>query len=139
VPDGAAEEIGAAVRGYFAGARAAAYGGLYLDRSDGTVVVLVTRDAARHLAAVRRLAPVWGALARVRTVRWSLAELVAAVAKVTGGDGFSTVAVDEQHNRVRVGLPADTPAARAAVLRRLAPGERAMVTFHAGTVELVAR
>jgi hypothetical protein len=118
----------AEVRGYFAGARRASFGGVYIARRDGTLVVLVTAGAARHREALRRRVP-RPDLLRVRTVRWSLAALTRAAAKVVRAGGFSGVGPDERANDLWVGLAHDTPAARARVLRALAPEERAMVRF----------
>jgi hypothetical protein len=136
VREDAGHEIAAAARAYFRGDLRSAFGGVYIDHDSGDTVVLVTRDAARHLAALRSRVTHADRL-RTAPVRYALADLDRVAAELTARLGslhaaaadVTSLGANERTNVVDVNLGADTPAARSAVLAALRPADRAMVRF----------
>jgi hypothetical protein len=126
----AGQEIAFAARRYFSGARASAFGGVYIDHDTGRTVVLVTRDAAAHESALRARVSEPDRLT-VRAADHALADLerVADAVGTAGGDVLGA-AVDERANEVDVNVARDTPAVRAAVARLVRPGELPALRFH---------
>lgn len=137
--EGAAREIGAAARSYFTGDLETAFGGMFIDHTAGKTAVLVTRDAAKHLAALRQRIDNDDRLS-VRTSKFSLAQLDDIVAVLTANANrlaaadaaFTTAGVTENENVVDVALLADSPTARQQVLNLLNPADRAAVRFGPG-------
>jgi len=124
-----------AVTAYFAGSAAPLFGGSYPDGA-GRTVVLVTG----HIDRVRAdLAGVThhGAPVLVRSARFPLARLVAIVDTLTlrvealRADGalIASVSVDEEANRVVVGMEKVSSTARAVVLSAVARSDRSAIAF----------
>lgn len=135
----AARDIAAAARAYFDGTLEAAFGGVFIDHETGTTVVLLTRDEAKHTAALRERTQHDDRLG-VRTARFSLAQLDGIVATLTdnaaalssAGASFANAGVSEPENMVDVALIDDAPATRRQVLSLLSPADRAAVRFGPG-------
>lgn len=128
-------EVDAVITTYFTDPAAARlYAGSYLD--EGRTVVLVTGDVERVRAALRARLPGDDSIV-VRKAQFSLTQLDRIVAELSqrvetlrgSAVAITSVAVDEQANRVVVGLQEDTRHARSAVTAELSPADRLAVTY----------
>ena len=134
--DEAGHEIASAARGYFKGDLSSTFGGVYIDNATGKTVVLVTRDAAKHLAALRGRVSHADRLS-VAPVRYALADLDRVAAELTAkmsallsaGASITSLGANEQDNVVDVNLERNTPDTRAVVSGALASPDRAMLRF----------
>lgn len=111
------------------------YAGSYLD-GEGRTVVLVTDDVERVRAALVARLPDDDSVV-IRQARFSLAQLDRIVSMLSprlvalqgSGVAVTSVAVDEQANRVVVGLLEDTDKARSAVMAELPPADQLALTY----------
>jgi hypothetical protein len=129
-------QVDEVITAYFTDPMAARlYAGSYLD-DQGRTVVLVTGELEEVRAALLAQLPSDDAV-RVSQVRFSLADLDRIVDALSqglngpreSGVAVTSVAVDEQANRVVVGLLEDTKRARRTVLALLPPADQHAVTF----------
>lgn len=123
--DVAGTQINAVTRRYMAMRQADLFAGAYLDHAaGGLMTVLVTGDRARHEGALRRQVNDPSRL-RVVQVAHSERELTAVQERLAlaeeklarAGVRIAYTALDVVRNRVTVGVPAATPAVRAAISR----------------------
>ncbi|HVF04287.1 MAG TPA: S1 family peptidase [Frankiaceae bacterium] len=126
--EAAAREIQHAARAYFKGARAGVFGGVYIDQETGKTVVMVTRDAAEHAAALRARTN-HGDRLTTRVVAFGLSDLTRVADALIATSGVSYAHADELANHITIGLAQDSPAARSALLASLAAADAKMVRF----------
>jgi hypothetical protein len=140
--DVTSDPVQAVVTAYFAGSAASLYAGSYLDH--GTTVVLVTANADRIRNELTSLLAEHAGLVAVRAARFPLADLNRVVDDLTArlsarhdAAAVTSIAVDEQANRVWVGLPHDSAETRRAVLGLLPAADQAMLAFAHATANVL--